>query len=100
MVQKTKLNFFEPLAQRRVTVRCEIKSQFVKFVVEDQGAGFNAEKISARLQQDVFKNDDAPFDALSAGGRGLVLITTFMDHVFWNSSGNSITMVKRVPVPE
>ena len=88
------------LAQRRVIVRCEIRPQFVKFVVEDQGAGFNAEKISARLQQNVFEHDDAHLDALSASGRGLVLITTFMDHVFWNPVGNCITMVKQMPAPE
>ena len=88
------------LAQRRVVVRCEIKPQFVKLVVEDQGTGFNAEKISARLQQNVFEHDDTHFDALSASGRGLVLITTFMDHVFWNPRGNCITMVKQMPASE
>lgn len=89
------------LTKRRVVVQCEIKPSVVKLVVEDQGAGFNAEKVSAGLQYDVFACDNnAPIDALSASGRGLVIITTVMDHVFWNPGGNRITMVKHVPASE
>ncbi len=84
-------------ARRQVVIRCEMKPQSVKFDVEDQGAGFNAEKVSARLQHKVFAVDAANLGDLSAGGRGLVIITTFMDHVFWNPKGNHITMVKHIP---
>ncbi|MGZ3470788.1 MAG: ATP-binding protein [Isosphaeraceae bacterium] len=43
-------------------------------------------------------------DLVRIGGRGLLLIRTFMDEVVFNAAGNSITMVKRFqtllrPVP-
>ncbi|MGZ3356273.1 MAG: ATP-binding protein [Isosphaeraceae bacterium] len=43
-------------------------------------------------------------DLVMIGGRGLLLIRTFMDEVVFNAAGNSITMVKRFqtllrPVP-
>ena len=38
-------------------------------------------------------------DLVRIGGRGLLLIRTFMDEVAFNAAGNSITMVKRLQTP-
>jgi anti-sigma regulatory factor (Ser/Thr protein kinase) len=84
------------LVHRQVVVRCEIKPQYVKLEVEDEGAGFNAERVSVKLQEHVLRTNDMDLDVLSLGGRGLVIIISFMDYVFWNSRGNCITMVKRL----
>jgi anti-sigma regulatory factor (Ser/Thr protein kinase) len=84
------------LTSRQVVVRCEMKPQYVKLEVEDEGAGFDAERISVKLQELVLKTKDMNLDVLSSGGRGLVIIVSFMDHVFWNPRGNCITMIKRL----
>lgn len=84
------------LAKKNIVIRCEIKSTHVKLEVEDEGPGFNARKVSANLQRHVLKTDANDLDKISSGGRGLVIITTYMDHVFWNPRGNCITMIKRL----
>jgi anti-sigma regulatory factor (Ser/Thr protein kinase) len=73
-----------------------MKPQYVKLEVEDEGAGFDAERISVKLQELVLKTKEMNLDVLSSGGRGLVIIVSFMDHVFWNPRGNCITMIKRL----
>ena len=52
----------------------------------DQGPGFDTS---------IFGRPVAPEDLNRIGGRGLLLIRTFMDQVSFNKSGNEITMVKR-----
>lgn len=84
------------LASRQVVIRCEMKPQYVKLEVEDEGIGFNAERMSAKLHEHVLETDKMNLDLLASSGRGLVIITSFMDHVFWNPRGNCITMVKRL----
>ena len=58
------------------------------FTVEDQGPGFDV-----NLRPDPTDTDNLT----QASGRGLYLISTFMDEVRHNSKGNSITMVKSFP---
>jgi anti-sigma regulatory factor (Ser/Thr protein kinase) len=84
------------LTSRQVVVRCEMKPQYVKLEVEDEGAGFNAERVSVKLQEHVLETNNMSLDVLSSSGRGLVIIVSFMDHVFWNPRGNCITMIKRL----
>ncbi len=81
----------EPYRSRRIRLHVQLDRNAARFVVHDDGTGFDTMLL------------DRPVDAedLSRiGGRGLVLIRTFMDEVRFNSSGSQISMIKyRTPAP-
>jgi CheY-like chemotaxis protein len=77
-----------PYSERRVHVRANLGRDEAVYEVQDEGPGYDP----ARLPD---PTDPANLDRI--GGRGLMLIRTFMDQVEHNASGNRITMVKRVP---
>ena len=55
-----------------------------RFVVADDGPGFDTT---------LFDRPVEPDDLTRIGGRGLLLIRTFMDQVSFNAGGDQITMV-------
>lgn len=75
-----------PYRDRRVHVFVGIDTEAARFVVRDEGPGFNPAKIPAAGQ---------PGSLDPETGRGLVLIRAFMDEVTFNDKGNEITLVKR-----
>jgi CheY-like chemotaxis protein/anti-sigma regulatory factor (Ser/Thr protein kinase) len=77
-----------PYRHRRVYVRATLGRDETVLVVEDQGSGFDPKALPDPA-------DPANLDRI--GGRGLILIRTFMDHVEHNATGKAITMVKRTP---
>lgn len=76
-----------PYASRRVRMVATMSSSSVQFVIADQGPGFDP--TSTRDPLDELNRD-------RIGGRGLLLIRSFMDQVSHNSSGNEITLTKSV----
>ncbi len=76
----------DPHCQRRVWVTSDISGERVRFVVEDEGVGFDTRSLP---------KDFADMDNLTSHGRGLLLIKTFMDEIHFNEKGNRITMIKR-----
>jgi CheY-like chemotaxis protein len=75
----------EPYKSRSVKVKAFFNGDQVRFVVRDQGPGFDASLIPD-------PTDPENLDRVS--GRGLMLIYTFMDEVSLNKTGNEITMIK------
>ena len=75
-----------PYRERRVHVFVAIDPQEARFVVRDEGPGFEPVKIPAAGQPGSLDPDT---------GRGLVLIRAFMDEVTFNDKGNEITLIKR-----
>jgi len=75
----------EPYKDRKVSIKYEINSNSAKYIVRDEGKGF--------VHTDLLDQMD-PDNLLQIEGRGLVMITNFMDEVFWNDRGNEITMVR------
>ncbi len=75
-----------PYRDRRVQVSALITRDLARFVVGDEGSGFDKSLIPDAGDPDSFRD---------GVGRGLVLIKTFMDEVSFNESGNQITMIKR-----
>jgi CheY-like chemotaxis protein len=75
----------EPYASRRIRVHVQLDRDLARFVVADDGPGFDTS---------IFSLPVAPEDLNRIGGRGLLLIRTFMDQVSFNQAGNEITMVK------
>ena len=75
----------EPYASRRV--RCEAKEsrEHVEYTIADEGPGFDS------------SNLPDPTDAanlLVVGGRGIMLMKTFMDEVRFSDNGACVTLVK------
>lgn len=75
----------EPYRSRRIGVRMQLERDATRFVVSDEGPGFDTT---------LFDRPVCPEDLARIGGRGLLLIRTFMDQVAFNAAGNQITMVK------
>lgn len=77
-----------PWSDRRVTIDVTMSRQEGRFVIRDEGRGFDPSTLPDPL-------DPSNLDKIS--GRGLLLMKTFMDHVEFNAVGNGVTMVKRRP---
>ena len=57
----------------------------VRFVIRDEGPGFDQSRLADPTDPENWER---------VGGRGLLLIRTFMDEVWHNPAGNEITLVK------
>jgi CheY-like chemotaxis protein/anti-sigma regulatory factor (Ser/Thr protein kinase) len=77
-----------PYRDRRVHVRATLSRSEAVYVVEDEGPGFDPATVPD-------PRDPANLERI--GGRGLMLIRTFMDEVEYNQKGNRITLRKRYP---
>jgi anti-sigma regulatory factor (Ser/Thr protein kinase) len=75
-----------PYKDRRVHVAITIDPDEARFVIRDQGEGFNPASVPAAGQ---------PGSLDPQTGRGLVLMRAFFDEVTFNGSGNEATLVKR-----
>lgn len=74
-----------PYCDRRVHVYASLNTERVRFVIRDEGPGFNHQKVVDPTHEENFER---------IGGRGLLLIRSFMDEVSYNTRGNEITLVK------
>ena len=73
-----------PYKDRKVFVRALVTREEARFVVRDEGAGFDVQN-----KLDVSLSDD------DSAGRGLVLMWALMDKVIYNKAGNEVTLIKR-----
>ncbi len=78
-------------AGRLVEFEARLSDSTFTCVVRDDGAGFDRSLVPDPLD---------PENLLSASGRGLYLIKTFMDEVKFNDAGNKITMIKELAARE
>jgi anti-sigma regulatory factor (Ser/Thr protein kinase) len=76
----------EPYRSRRIVVRATLDRGGARFVIRDEGPGFDVAALDRPID---------PEDLMRIGGRGLLLIRTFMDEVIHNETGNEITLIKR-----
>ena len=76
-------------ADKKVYIACDLSTDEITVVVEDQGEGFKVEDVPDPTDED---NLDKP------GGRGIMLIRSFMNCVSYNDSGNRLTMTKKLGV--
>ncbi len=74
-----------PYSNRKVHVRSSINNQRAMFTITDEGPGFDISSLDKPCD---------PEDLLRIGGRGMLLIRTFMDEVRHNALGNQISMIK------
>ena len=80
-------NRMEP--DKQVYIACELTDDEVTVVIEDQGEGFKLEEVPDPTDDD---NLEKP------GGRGIMLIRSFMNGVEYNDKGNRLTMRKKLGV--
>ncbi len=76
----------EPYCYRQVLIHACVTPKLARFTITDEGPGFNTSILDKPIE---------PEDLLQTGGRGLLLIRTFMDQVKFNKAGNQITLIKR-----
>lgn len=76
-----------PYRDRRVRVTASESPGESRYVIADQGPGFDTQRTSY--------NPHNNSDLMRNSGRGLFLIRTFMDEVRFNERGNEITMIHR-----
>ncbi|WP_435009251.1 response regulator [Tundrisphaera lichenicola] len=76
----------EPYRSRRVLVESKTDRNETRVVIRDDGPGFDTTCLERPFDPDVF---------MRVGGRGMILIRTFLDEVTHNAEGNEITLVKR-----
>ena len=72
-------------SSRRVTVEAVLDGEVCRCSVRDEGPGFDPASVP---------DPTNPENLLKTSGRGLYLITTFMDSVEYNDSGNEIVMTR------
>lgn len=76
----------KPYEGRRIFVDAEMSESATKYVVRDEGPGFDPQEIPDATD---------PANIEKPCGRGLLLMQTFMDEIRFNDSGNEVTMVKK-----
>jgi CheY-like chemotaxis protein len=74
-----------PYSQRKLFVDVKITGEEARFVIRDEGPGFDPNSVPGMDGQGTPELDR---------GRGLSLMRTFMDQVVFNQAGNEVTMVK------
>lgn len=74
-----------PYCDRKVQFLASLNGERVKFVIRDEGPGFNHKKVLDPTEAENIER---------IGGRGLLLIRSFMDEVTYNDRGNQITLLK------
>jgi anti-sigma regulatory factor (Ser/Thr protein kinase) len=84
-------------ANRQVIIRCQMQQDSIQLEVEDEGYGFNPNQILPVMKTYSSETNATDPDSLLENGRGILIITSLMDAVFWNSRGNCITMIKNIP---
>jgi CheY-like chemotaxis protein/anti-sigma regulatory factor (Ser/Thr protein kinase) len=77
-----------PYAGRQLEVAVEVTPTSGRFVIRDQGPGFDPAMLP---------DPTDPENLEKVSGRGLLLMRTFMDEVTFNETGNQVTMFKRCP---
>lgn len=75
-----------PYRDRRIHVSMGLESDAVRFVVRDEGRGFDVAGV---------RDPTRPEQLERPTGRGIFLMKTFVDDVRYNAAGNQVTLLKR-----
>jgi serine/threonine-protein kinase RsbW len=73
-----------------VRIAAEVSGQEARFIIEDEGEGFDVNSIPDPLDPD---------NLFKSSGRGVLFIYNIMDEVKYNERGNRLTMIKKSEMP-
>jgi anti-sigma regulatory factor (Ser/Thr protein kinase) len=76
----------QPYAGRRVKVTARVSSREAAFMIQDEGPGFDVSKVP---------NPTDPANLGRVGGRGILLMRSFMNSVHYSDEGRRVTLVRR-----
>jgi serine/threonine-protein kinase RsbW len=76
--------------QKRVKVSCQVTPRRVRLEITDEGPGFKPETVPDCTREDRL---DMP------GGRGLLLMRSFMSKIEYNDRGNAVVLEKDLDAP-
>ena len=79
----------DPYAGRRLHVTMFLTQGEARFVVRDEGPGFDPNDIPDPTDPDYLERPS---------GRGMLLMRSFMDEITYNETGNCVTLVKKAEV--
>ncbi len=79
-----------PYIDRRIFVHATITREKATFTIRDQGPGFDTANLP---------DPTAPANFEKAGGRGVMLMRTFMSEVCYNEIGNEVRLTKLAAAP-
>jgi serine/threonine-protein kinase RsbW len=71
---------------KQVQIDCRFDDDGVRIVIEDEGPGFDVHSVPDPTAEE---NLDKP------GGRGIMLMRSFMSHIEYNDLGNRLVLEKR-----
>ncbi|MFN0157237.1 MAG: ATP-binding protein [Bacteroidota bacterium] len=71
-------------ATKKVTVRCEVRPEWLVCVIADQGKGFKVDNVRNPLNKENLLRDS---------GRGIFLMKTLMDKVEYDVKGKGVEVV-------
>jgi hypothetical protein len=74
------------ICERRILVIAHLTESEARFVVRDEGRGFNTVSVASERTSDRFASGQC---------RGMTLICSLMDEVAFNQAGNELVMRKR-----
>ena len=80
----------EPYASRKLNMSVHLTANLARFVIRDEGPGFDVSNLP---------DPTDPENLMKASGRGTLLIRSFMDELWYNDSGNEITIIKYKSIP-
>lgn len=75
-----------PYKDRKVHVEFIATEFAIRAVIRDDGKGFDTSKLPQAGDPEILESE---------GGRGLVLMASFVDQVIFNDQGNEVTLIKR-----
>ena len=75
-----------PFRDRKVMVHAQFERDEATYTIRDEGPGFDTSALDRPIEAE---------DLMRVGGRGMLLIRTFMDEVRHNKTGNEIVLTKR-----
>ena len=73
--------------KKKVFVRYTMHQGLIKMIVKDQGSGFERDSSTFMLDRD---------QIYEAGKRGVYLVKSIMDEMYYNETGNEVTITKRI----
>ena len=84
-------NSTSPYRDRRVHVAMHLTPSEARFIVRDQGAGFDVKEVSSLGLTHSLRGEF---------GHGLFLMWAFTDKVVFDKTGTSVTLIKRLAAPK